>query len=429
MKPNPEQVVETVERLRGYIFDSLRELVRLPSINHPPTGDEYECQMAVARRWREMGLEPEIYSLDDVAGLTAHPTFFPGRNYDHRPNVLARRRGRGGGKSLLLSGHIDTVPLGVQPWKHAPFGSTVEGGRMYGLGSYDMKCGVAVMLGVMRTLLELGVNLKGDLLAETVVDEEFGGVNGTLAGRLRGDNADAVVITEPTDLAICNGCRGGVLVHFTFAGQEGIIFGSDEPGHAIRMLAHFLKWVDIFRQRRRAKVPGWTGGPLDPVPVWVTKVSGGGWGTNVPITVPAEVRVELFYQLVPGEEEGEVKSELFAWLDEMVADKPNDFRGRPPMVFPYRFLPASEIPANSPVIQALNRCVQQVTGSPAEVRPMPAPSDLFTVQRDFGLPGIHFGPRGGGAHSADEYVELEDLLTVVKALTLLALDWCEVAES
>ena len=429
MKPNPQSVVEKVEGLREYIFTSLQEIVAIPSVNHPPTGDEYECQMAVARRWREMGLEPEIYTLDTVAGLRTHPRYFPGREYDRRPNVLVRLKGRGGGKSLLLSGHIDTVPLGVQPWKHSPFQPAVEGGRMYGLGAYDMKCGVAVMLGVMRTLHELGVSLKGDLLAETVVDEEFGGVNGTLAGRLRGDNADAVIITEPSDLAINNGVRGGVVAHFLLTGAEGIMFGNEEPGHAVRMLAHFLKWVDIFRQRRRAKVPGWVGGPRDPVPVWVTKVSAGGWGTNVPLTVPAEVRVELYYQLVPGEGQAGVMAEFYTWLDEMVADKPNDFAGRPSVTFPYRFMPASEIPADAPLIQALNRCVQQVTGSPVEVRPASAPSDLFTVQRDFGLPGIHFGPRGGGAHAADEYVELEDLLTVTKAITLLALDWCEVAET
>jgi len=73
--------------------------------------------------------------------------------------------------------------------------------------------------------------------------------------------------------------------------------------------------------------------------------------------------------------------------------------------------------------------VQQVTGSPADIHPLPAPSDLCTVQRDFSLQGIHFGPRGGGAHAADEYVELEDILTVIKAITLLTLDWCEVAEN
>lgn len=428
MKPTQQRVSNKVDDLRDYIFKSLHELVSIPSMNHPPTGDEYECQMAVVRQWREMGLEPEIYALDTVPGLKEHPRYWPGRDYTHRPNVITRRKGRGGGKSLLLSGHIDTVPLGVQAWKHDPFKGIVEGSRLYGLGAYDMKCGVAIMLGVMRTLQELGVTLNGDLLAETVVDEEFGGVNGTLAGRLRGDNAEAVIITEPSNLAIYNGVRGGMVVHFSLTGSEGIIFGNEEPGHAMRMLAHLLKWVDIFRKRRRAKVPGWAGGPFDPVPVWVTKVAAGGWGLNVPLTVPAEARLELYYQLMPGEGETQVKEELYAWLDEMVADKPNDFNGRPPLTFPLRYMPASEIPADSEIITALNRCVRRVTGSPAEVRPLPAPSDLFSVQLDFGLQGIHYGPRGGGAHAADEYVELEDLVTVTKAITLLALDWCGVAK-
>ncbi|HEX9029884.1 MAG TPA: M20/M25/M40 family metallo-hydrolase, partial [Anaerolineales bacterium] len=114
-------------------------------------------------------------------------------------------------------------------------------------------------------------------------------------------------------------------------------------------------------------------------------------------------------------------------VDEMVADKPNDFHGRPEITFPIRFMPASEIPEDSPLIQALNRCVEQVTGALAPVHPMPAPSDLYAVQKDFGLQGIHYGPRGAGAHAADEYVVLEDLVTVTKALTLLALEWCEVA--
>jgi acetylornithine deacetylase len=422
-----QRVSETVDELREYLFSTLQELVRIPSMNHPPTGDEYDCQMAMARRWREMGLEPEVYLLDDVPGLKEHPDYWPGRDYTRRPNVITRRKGSGGGKSLLISGHIDTVPLGVRPWKYDPFKGTLQDGRLYGLGAYDMKAGVTIMLGVLRTLQELGVVLKGDILAETVVDEEFGGVNGTLAGRIRGDNADAVIIPEPTDLAINNGGRGGVVVQFSLLGPEGIMIQVGEPGHAIRMLAHLLKWVDILRQRRRAKVPGWTGGPLDPVPVWITKVFAGGWGTNVPNTVPAEARVELYYQLMPGEEEPQVMAEFYSWLDEMVADKPNDFNGRPTVTFPIRFMPASEIPLDAPVIQALNKRVQELTGELAAVHPLPAPSDLYAVQRIFGLQGIHYGPRGGGAHASNENVLLEDLVTVTKALTLLALDWCEIA--
>lgn len=415
-----------VDALGPYLLATAQELVRIPSVNHPPTGDEYACQMVVARHLREIGLEPEVYYLDTVPGLREHPSFWHGRDYSNRPNVVARRRGSGGGRSLVLSGHIDTVPLGVAPWTRDPFGAEVHDGKLYGLGSYDMKGGVVLILGVMRALQELGIILKGDLIGESIVDEEFGGVNGTLAGRVRGDNGDAMIITEPTGLDIWNVGRGGRVARITLSGAEGIIFSEGEPGHAVRQLAHFLKWVDIFRQRRRERVPGWQPGPEDPIPVWVTKVSGGGWGDNVPITVPSEIKVELYWQLMPGEEQEQVEGEFVSWLDEMVADKPNDFTSRPTFAFPIRFMPAGETPAESPIVQALSAAAREVTGAPPRVHPGPGPSDLFVVQRDFHTPAIHYGTHGGGAHSADEHLIVEDLVTGTQTLTLLTLAWCGV---
>jgi acetylornithine deacetylase len=417
-----------VESLRDYLVTTTQELVRIPSINHPPTGEEYSCQMVVARHLREMGLAPEVYYIDQVPGLREHASYWPGRFYNDRPNVVARRDGTAGGRSLVLSGHIDTVPLGTQPWRRNPFGGEIENGRLYGLGAYDMKSGCVLILGVMRTLQELGITLKGTLIGETVVDEEFGGVNGTLAGRVRGDNGDAVIITEPSGLKVINnGNRGGRVAHITLAGAEGIIFEDREPGQAIRQLAHLMRWLDTFRQRRRAAVADWQPGPLDPVPVWVTKVMSGGWGTMVPITVPSEVKVELYWQLVPGEEQAAVEGELLSLLDDMAAAEPSDFARRPRVEFPIRFMPAAEIPMDAPIVQALDRCVAEVVGQPAEVRPIAGPSDLYVVQRDFGIPTLHYGVRGDGAHAADEHIIVEDLVQATQVLTLLTLDWCGVA--
>lgn len=174
-------------------------------------------------------------------------------------------------------------------------------------------------------------------------------------------------------------------------------------------------------------MPGWTGGPLDPVPVWITKVSSGGWGNNVPMTVPSDVKVEFYWQLLPGEEQAAVEREFVDWLDEMVADKPNDFTGRPAFEFPIRFMPGCEIPADSAIVRTLAQCAREITGAPAEVHPAPNPSDLFVVQRDFATPAVHYGVRGAGADAADEYLVVEDLVTATQALTLLALDWCGVA--
>jgi acetylornithine deacetylase len=327
----------------------------------------------------------------------------------------------------VLSGHVDTVPLGTEPWQRDPFGAEISAGRLYGLGAYDMKGGVATILGTMRALQALNVPLRGDVIAETVVDEEFGGVNGTLAGRVRGDNGDAMVIPEPSGLAIHNGVRGGRVAHIRLAGPEGIFFGQAEPGQAIRQLSHLLHWVDRFRQRRRARCPDLLLAASDPVPVWVTKVAAGGWGTDVPITVPASAKVELYWQLLPGEERAEVDAEFLDWLDEMVAANPADFPGRPEVHFPIRFMPASEIPADHAFIRTLAECARVVTGAVPPVTPLPSPSDMFVVQRDFGIPAVHYGPGGAGAHAADEYLLVDDLVTATTVLTLLTLEWCEVA--
>ncbi len=88
----------------------------------------------------------------------------------------------------LFSGHIDTVPSGTLPWTRDPFGGQVEGNCLCGRGSNDMKGGVGINLFVVEAVEKMGLTVAGDLVFESVVDEEFGGVNGTLAGRLRGFN-------------------------------------------------------------------------------------------------------------------------------------------------------------------------------------------------------------------------------------------------
>ena len=89
----------------------------------------------------------------------------------------------------------------------------VRKGRVYGLGSVDMKGGIAANAGVACALRAAGVRLGGDLMCESVIDEEWGGGGGTLAARLRGDTADACVISEGTQLEIFRATRGGLVVH------------------------------------------------------------------------------------------------------------------------------------------------------------------------------------------------------------------------
>src|SRR5579859_2718817 len=124
-----------VDSHRARLVEIIRDLVRIPSENMPPVGNEEACQKYVAGYLEGQGLETELYYFRDVKGLKEHPLFYyEERKYGNRPNVDARREGRGGGRSLVLSGHIDTVPKGTQPWTRDPFGGEVEGNLLYGRG-------------------------------------------------------------------------------------------------------------------------------------------------------------------------------------------------------------------------------------------------------------------------------------------------------
>jgi hypothetical protein len=180
---------------------------------------------------------PVAYTPDEAPGVISHPLYWPGRDYINRPNFAARRNGTGGGRSLILSGHIDTVRAGSRKWTYDPFGGDVEGNHLYGRGSNDMKAGIATTLVIVEALARLDVRSRGNLIFESGVDEEFGGVNGTLAGRLMGFNADAAVIASPLSCALSGTARRPHSAHpfrRTQPGNPGSLASErDRPGSGV----------------------------------------------------------------------------------------------------------------------------------------------------------------------------------------------------
>ena len=420
---------EAAGRLRHRLVQTIGDLVRIPSENTPPVGAELECQRYVYERLAWLGLTAEIYDLHGVAGLAEHPLFRPGRDYTNRPNVAAVWQGSGGGKSLLLSGHIDTVPRGSEPWSRDPFGAAVEGNRLYGLGSNDMKGGIGVILLAVEALKDEGVQLRGDLLVETVVDEEFGGVNGTLAARLHGHNADATIVCEPSYHAICPAQMGGRTVHITLRSESGgILSEGSQPVRVTEQLHHVLGQVEAFAQRRRAQAPvhALYAGSSDPAPVWVTKVSCGGWGTREPITQPATCRIELYWQAMPGEQKEDIDREFFRWFDETVSARPDLFPVKPEIAFPIVWLPGSALDGRHELVTGLSETFRNVTGAEPQVRGIGGPCDLFVFHQPFNTPAVLFGPRGGNTHAPDEWVDLDSALTAVEVLARFICRWCGV---
>src|SRR6476620_5378274 len=170
-----ERIHTWVMEQREAILAGVRTLVEIDTQNLAPYGNEQPGQVAVADQLRSLGCAVDVYQVADVPGLLEHPRYWSERPCTGRPNVIGIRRGTGGGRSLLFSGHIDTVPVGADPWSKPPWGGTIEDGKLWGLGAYDMKGGLAASLLVVKALNDLGIQTAGDLLVESVVDEEFGG--------------------------------------------------------------------------------------------------------------------------------------------------------------------------------------------------------------------------------------------------------------
>jgi acetylornithine deacetylase len=418
-----------VEENQPRLVEIIQQLVRIPSENTPPTGAEFECQRYIQARLTGLGMQSELYYLDSVAGLKDHPVYRHNRNYANRPNVAAIRAGAGGGRSLLLSGHIDTVPRGSEPWTRDPFGAEIEGNRLYGLGSNDMKGGIAAMIVAVEALKEAGVKLRGDLLLETVVDEEFGGVNGTLAARLRGFNADAAIICEPSQQMICPAQTGGRIAHLTLRSDPvGILYEGEPPASVTDQLHFLLGRINEFARQRKNHTAVH---PLykeshDPTPVWVTKIYSGGWGTKEPITPPVTCKLELYWQAMPGEKLEEVDREFFKWFDELVAARPDLFTIKPEIEFPIVWLPGSAIEGDDRLVTELSETFKQVTGRQPEVRGIGGPCDMFVFHQHFHTPALLFGPRGGATHAPDEWVDLDSAFATVETLAQFICRWCGV---
>lgn len=422
-----------VDRHVDRLVQILSDLVQIPSENTPPFGAEQACQQYVANLLRKLDWNPAVYSLDEVPGLREHPAFFAGRNYQDRPNVGARLTGSRQGRSLLLSGHIDTVPRGSLPWTKDPFGAAIEGNRLFGRGANDMKGGVATNLFVLEVLRKLGIGLSGDLLFETVVDEEFGGGNGTLAGRLAGFNADAAIISEPSFLRVCAGQRGGRTAHVTLEASGGVLTEerlSDNrltPGVVEQLTFLLMKLRDFAAQRRGSvKVHELYKDHADPVPVSVTKVFTSPWGTGEPITVPEECKIEIYWQTMPGETQEDVEREFLAWMESLSLDENGPFRSPPKFTYPMRWLPGSAIEKSESIVAEFAGCARQVLGQTPSITGIEGPCDLYIFHQVMNTPAVLWGGRGGNTHGADEYVEIDSLVNAAKALLVFVCQWCGV---
>ena len=163
-----QTLVQKIDDSREKAISFLQQMIAIPSV----TGDEAKIQKFLADYMTKIGLDVDMWETDWEA-LKKHPGYRPvDRGYEGRPNIVATLKGSGGGRSLLLNGHTDVIPVGGgEGWSDNPWSATIKNGRIYGRGSADMKSGVASHIMAVESLLAAGLRPKGDVYINIVVDE------------------------------------------------------------------------------------------------------------------------------------------------------------------------------------------------------------------------------------------------------------------
>ncbi len=412
-----EKLHTIVERNAGNIVDWARQLVQIESENHPPHGNEQAVQQLIVDYWKQCGIDYKIFSPAELPNLKSHPAYCEmNRDYSARPVVIASLKGSGGGKSLILSGHVDTVPAGSGDWEYPPYAAEIVSGRLYGRGAFDMKGGVAAMMMAARLLQESGVQLKGDLIVETVPDEEFAGANGTAAARAYGCSADAAIVGEPTGLRVVAAHSGFRLARVTIRGRSGISVIDEELENPVEHLVPVLKAIERFR-KDRAQAVGRDS-------VMITKLAANEFKDDELLTTPADCRIEVYWQLQPDERIEDIDQDFEAAILGACDDDAYLMKNPPHVDYHLRAMPGSAVAPNSAIITKLCATVDSVTGAAPAVLTSFPPCDLFVFNKHCGIPAVAFGPGGGGAHAPNEYVLVDDIIRCTEIYAAFATEWC-----
>jgi len=420
-----KKAVDFLEKSGTETLRLARKLVQTPSINFPPSGSELQCQELIRDYALDAGLQVDFFYPEEIKGFRDHPLLLKDRDYTNRPVVVARLPGGGGRPAFILSGHVDTVPPAREKWNHQPFSGEIVEGRLYGLGSYDMKGGLAAELAAIRCLKTLGIELPGDVIFESVVDEEYSGCGGTLASRLRGYTGEAVILAEPSDMRIYPAHRGYRMAHMRVKGHSGIGLGDEQEENPITKAKHLVDFGSFFQEIRNSSRPSspYYDGVPDPVPVLLTKLAAGSFEAREPITVPSECKLEIYWQTLPEETREEIEEQFIGAVDRYCRENPGLDRNRIETEFVLRWLPGTQIPADHRLVKTVAAAAEAINNRPPIVEGAPFPCDLFIFNKEFDIPGIILGPGGGNAHAPDEFVQIDDLVRLSQIYAVAVIDW------
>ncbi|MXY97301.1 MAG: ArgE/DapE family deacylase [Gemmatimonadetes bacterium] len=325
---------------------------------------------------------------------------------DGRPSVVAVARGTGGGRSLILNGHLDTVGVAGMD---DPFRPRVEAGRMYGRGAGDMKSSVAAMMAALASAQSM--NLRGDVVMTAVADEEAYSV-GTTAVLDSGVTADAAIVTEPTDGEVLVAHKGFVWADVITQGRAAHGSRPVDGIDAITKMGAFLQGLGNLQ----AELENQSGDPLLGTGSVHASVIAGGREMS---SYPATCRLGVERRTVPGETARSVISELEDIAERCRRADPG-FEATIDLTFERR--PFS-IDAGHEIVELVRAVAERTSGRRPRVAGSAGWMDAALLS-ERSIPTVIYGPAGGGFHGDDEWVDVASIETCAEVLAEVAKSFC-----
>ncbi|MFC2165982.1 ArgE/DapE family deacylase [Acidobacteriota bacterium] len=378
---------------QDYCLEALKKLVRINSINPELVSNgpgEVQIAEYIEEELTKCGLAPRIHELKPK-----------------RCNAVAVLKGTGGGPSLMLNGHMDTV--GVEGMKN-PFSPEIRDGKLYGRGAQDMKGSLAAMLTAFKALTDSNVQLKGDLVFAAVADEEHGSI-GTEA-LIQEYKTDAAIVTEPSGLDIGLAHRGFYVFEITTQGfathgslyQEGI----DANMHMGRIMAELDYLSHTLLQGTKHPLVG-------PPSLHVPLITGG-QGLFI-YSDKCQATVER--RTLPGETQEDIVTEMESILKK-VAKEDNSVNATLKEVM---HRDSYEIASEAQIVQILTEETSNLLNREPSFTGHQWWEDSALLG-EAGIETVIFGPKGAGAHSHEEWVDIQSVMDTAAILAGTAIRFC-----
>lgn len=398
-----------------------QDLVRFPS----QRGQEHTAQDFLYKAFADRDLAMDRWSID-VGEIEDHPGFSPVTvNYDNAVNVVGTHRPKDEkGRSLILNGHVDVVPVGpLDMWTTPPYEPRIEGDWLYGRGSGDMKAGIAANLYALDALRRAGVQPASSVYMQSVTEEECTG-NGALSCLVRGYHADAVLITEPTHDCLVRANVGVLWFQVELRGRPAHVYESTIGSSAILAAYKVMAALGELEAEMNAEKgdhPHFEDA-VKPITINIGKIAGGDWASSVPAWCRFDVRAGIY----PGTPVEEAKQRLEGAIRKASLDDP--FLSNHPPSITYNGFAAEgyTLPPGTDAEKVLAESHSEVFRAELNDTTMPAYLDARVAMLYDDTPALVYGPVSEHIHGFDERVSLSSTKSVTKTVALFMAEWCGV---